>query len=110
MRRCPTSKVRETPGDGGRWSSCEQMPDVRGRRGSPGKTVGGVHLRLESSPVPTRDAQSAHANLVRPGPRRPTETETGCVWGSPWGRGSAGSAQGRALGAGVAQALAGGRR
>ena len=100
IRRCPMSKVRETPGDGGRWSGCEQMPHVRGWRGSPGKMVGGEHLRLESSPVPTRDAQSTHANLVRPGPRRPTETETGCVWGSPRGCGSAGSAAGTGSGCG----------
>ena len=37
--------------------------------------VGGVKSCLESSPIPTRDAQRALTNLCTPGPRDPSETE-----------------------------------
>ena len=38
--------------------------------------VGGANSHLESNPIPTRDAQRAHTNLVAPGPRDPKEIET----------------------------------
>ena len=39
------------------------MPHVQGQR-NPSKTVGGAHLHLESNPIPTRDTQTAQANLM----------------------------------------------
>ena len=38
--------------------------------------VGGANSRLESNPIPSRDAQRAQTNLVCSGPWDPTETET----------------------------------
>ena len=37
--------------------------------------VGGVKSRLESNPIPARDAWRTQTNLCKPGPRDPTETE-----------------------------------
>ena len=38
--------------------------------------VGEVKSRLESNPIPARDAQRAQTNLVHQGPRDPTETKS----------------------------------
>ena len=47
-----------------RWSDFEGISHLRGQMGNPSKMVGGLKLRLESSPIPARDAQRAHTNLV----------------------------------------------
>ena len=74
------------------------MPHVRGQRRSPSKTVGGANSRLESNPVPARDAQRAQTNLCAPGPGDPTETET--AFGGPGRQWSAAGTG--ALGVGMA--------
>ena len=56
-----------------RWSDCEKMLHVQEQMRSPKKMVGGAESRLESNPVPTRNAQKAQTKLVRT--RDPTETE-----------------------------------
>ena len=56
-----------------RWSDCEKMLHVQEQMRSPKKMVGGAESRLESNPVPTRNAQKAPTKLVRT--RDPTETE-----------------------------------
>ena len=52
------------------WSGCEEIPHVQEQRRSPSKTVGGVNSRLESNPIPARDAQRAQTNPEDPGPHR----------------------------------------
>ena len=53
------------------WSSCEKIAHVQGQRGKPSKTVGGASSRLESNPIPARDAQRAQTNLVCTSTQRP---------------------------------------
>ena len=42
----------------------EEIPHVQGQRRSPSKMAGGENSRLESNPIPVRDAQRAQTNLV----------------------------------------------
>ena len=84
-RKYPMSKVRSSgreeiphvqgqrnPSKTGRhWSSYEEITHVQGQRRSPSKTVGGVNSRLESNPIPARDAQRAQTNLVHTRTQRP---------------------------------------
>ena len=86
------------------WSSCEDILHVQGQSRSPGETVGGANLRLESNPFSARDAQRAQTNLVCTGARDPTETETElCLSISCGGSGGQCSATGTgALGVGMA--------
>ena len=53
------------------WSSCEEILHVQGQRRSPSKTIGGGNSHLESNPIPARDAQRAHTNLVCTRTQRP---------------------------------------
>ena len=53
------------------WSGCEEIIHVQGQRRSPSKTVGGANSHLESNPIPARDAQRAHTNLVCTRTQRP---------------------------------------
>ena len=57
------------------WSDCEEILYIQEQRRSPRKMAGGVKSRLESNPIPTRNAQKAQANLWTAGPRGSTETE-----------------------------------
>ena len=56
-----------------RRSGPEEIPHVQGQR-SPSKMVGGANSRLESNPIPGRDAQRAQINLVCARTRDPAET------------------------------------
>ena len=51
-----------------RYSHAQQWQ--QGQRRSPCKTLGGANLHLESNPIPTRDAQRAHTNLMSTRTRR----------------------------------------
>ena len=42
----------------------KKISHIQGQRRSPSKTVGGVKSRLESNPLPTRDAQRVQTKLV----------------------------------------------
>ena len=53
------------------WSHCEEIPHVQGQRRSSSKTVGVLKSRVESNPIPARDAQRAHTNLVCTSTQRP---------------------------------------
>ena len=57
--RWPTSQVRKPQYDGRCWSGCKEIPYTQGQRRSPSKMVGGENSRLESNPIPARDAQRA---------------------------------------------------
>ena len=46
-------------------------------------TVGGANSRLESHPIPTRDAQCAQTNLVCTKTQGPQRLRQNCVWVSP---------------------------
>ena len=43
----------------------------KGKEEAPSKTVGGVSSRLESNPIPTRDAQRPQTNLGHTRTQRP---------------------------------------
>ena len=45
------------------WRDFEKIPYIQGQRRSPSRMVGGAKSRLESYPIPTRDAQRAQTNL-----------------------------------------------
>ena len=42
----------------------EEIPYVQEQKRSPSKMVGGANSRLESNPIPSRDAQRAQTNPV----------------------------------------------
>ena len=46
------------------WTGHEEISHVQGQRRSPRKMAGGENSRLESNPIPVRDAQRAQTNLV----------------------------------------------
>ena len=46
------------------WSGREKIPHAQGQRRSPSKMVEAANSRLESNPLPPRDAQRAQTNLV----------------------------------------------
>ena len=86
-----------------RSSSCEERPHIEGQR-NPSKIVGGANSRLESNPIPARDAQRAQTNMCALGPKDPTETQTElCLSFSCGGVGRQWTAAGTAaLGVGMA--------
>ena len=53
----------------------KQIPCIQGQRRSHRKMVGGAKSRLESNPIPARDAQRAQTNLVCTKIQRRHETE-----------------------------------
>ena len=63
------------------WSDFEEISNVQGQRRSPSKMVGGARLRLESNPIPTRDAQRAQTHLVSTRTQRPHRDWARTVFG-----------------------------